>query len=92
MLIGRGKGQWVLLGTFSLFLGITFVRGSPVKGLTIVEEVEKKNFVCWSVTLCLGGNPMFSGSWCWFRTLQRYSGDGVWITIELGVPIDEEFL
>ena len=55
---------------FSLFLGFTFVRGSPGKGLTIVEEVEKKNLVCWRVTLSLDGNPMFSRSWCWFRTLQ----------------------
>ena len=69
MLIGRDKGQWVLLGIFSQFLGFTFVRGSLVKGLTITEEVEKNNFVCWSVTMCLGGNPMISKSWCWFRTL-----------------------
>ena len=32
MLIGRDKGQWVLLGIFSQFLGFTFVRGSLVKG------------------------------------------------------------
>nr|POF23299.1 hypothetical protein CFP56_45121 [Quercus suber] len=80
------------VGNFSQLLGFTSFRGSQVKGLTIVVKMERKIFVCWSVTLCLDGNPMFSVRWWWFRTPQRNSSDGFRTTIELGVPIDEKFM
>ena len=71
MMIRRYKGQWILLGNFRQILDFISYHGRPVKSLTIAVVVEKKIFVCLSVTLCLGGNPMISESWCWFKTLQK---------------------
>ena len=40
--------------------------------LTSVKEVFSMGSASGAeTTLGLGGNPMFSGSWCWFRTLQK---------------------